>query len=40
VVFSPALSVVATALILGGLGWIWFGAALQRDLQDRGANGD
>ena len=35
VVFSAALSVVVTALILAGIGWIWFGAPLQRQFQDR-----
>jgi hypothetical protein len=34
VVFSPALSAVATTLVLASIGWIWFGAPLVRDLRD------
>jgi hypothetical protein len=40
VVFSTALAVVATSLILLSIAWIWFGAPLQRQLQGRGKNGD
>jgi hypothetical protein len=39
VVFSSALAIVACVLTLAIIGWIWFGAALLRVAQDRGANG-
>jgi len=34
VVFSAALAVVVTALILLSIAWTWFGAPLARELQD------
>jgi hypothetical protein len=34
VVFSPALAIVVTALVLLSIGWIWFGAPLLREAED------
>jgi uncharacterized protein DUF6328 len=36
VVFSATLAGVVTALVLGSIAWIWFGAPLQRAFQDSG----
>ena len=34
VVFSGALTAVATAAVMLAIGWIWFGAPLVRDWRD------
>ncbi len=37
VVFSPGTAIVATALIAASFVWVWFGAPLKRELEQRGA---
>jgi hypothetical protein len=35
VVFSPATAIAATALIAAAIVWVWFGAPLVREAQER-----
>ena len=35
VVFSPATAIIATVLIAGAILWVWFGAPLKRELEER-----